>query len=118
CVGAAASKTSAKVTSEQRQVLHLSQKPARLVAAMSGWKDIVFICSVGFLVAWTALSLYGFIQAIVAFPDTYASLVASYPTLATDVGRQTALQGMILHHALRWSMVAVPLGLVAMLAKW
>jgi len=85
---------------------------------MSGWKDIVFICSVGFLVAWTALSLYGFIHAIVAFPDTYASLVASYPTLATDVGRQTALQGMILHHALRWSMDAVPLGLVAMLAKW
>jgi len=85
---------------------------------MSSWKETIFICAIGFLIAWTAVSLYGFIEAIVGFSDTYASLVASHPTLATDVGRQTALQGMILDHVLRWSMVAVPLGLVAMLAKW
>jgi len=84
---------------------------------MSSWKETIFICAIGFLIAWTAVSLYGFIEAIVGFSDTYASLVASHPTLATDVGRQTALQGMILDHVLRWSM-AVPLGLVAMLAKW
>jgi len=85
---------------------------------MSGWKETIFICSMGFLVAWTVLSLFGFIEALVGFSDTYASLVASYPTLATDVGRQTTLQSVILHNVLKWSIVAVPLALIAMLAKW
>ena len=83
-----------------------------------GWKETIFICSMGFLIAWTVLSLFGFIQAIVGFTDTYASLVASHPTLATDVGRQTALQSIILQNVLRWLVAAVPLGLVAMLARW
>ena len=85
---------------------------------MSGWKQTIFIWSMGFLIAWTALSLYGLAEAFVGFSDTYASLVASHPTLATDVGRQTALQDIILQNVIRWSVVAAPLGLVAMLAKW
>jgi hypothetical protein len=85
---------------------------------MSGWREIVFVCSMGFLVAWTVLSLYGFIEAIVGFSDTYASFVASYPTLATEAARQLTLQSVILHNVLKWSIVAVPLALVAMLAKW
>jgi hypothetical protein len=89
-----------------------------LTRAMSGWKQTIFICSMGFLIAWTALSLYGLAEALVGFSDTYASLVASHPTLATDVGRQTALQDIILQNVIRWSVVAAPLGLVAMLAKW
>jgi hypothetical protein len=60
----------------------------------------------------------GMIQAITGFTDTYASIVASSPALATEAGRQSTLQGIILSNALKWAIVAVPLALLAVLAKW
>jgi hypothetical protein len=55
---------------------------------MDRFRDIVFVCLIGFIVASTVLSAYGMIQAIGGFSDTYAALVASYPTLATEEARQ------------------------------
>ena len=64
---------------------------------MSGWKQTIFICSMGFLIAWDCpVAVRALTEALVGFSRTYTpSLVASHPTLATDVGRQTALQD---HH--------------------
>ena len=80
-------------------------------------RDIVFISLIGFIVAWTVVSGYGLIQAITGFSDTYASIVASNPALATDAARQSTLQGIILSIAFKWLVVAAPLGLFAFLAK-
>ena len=44
-------------------------------------RDIVFVTTVGFLVAWTAISIWGMIVAFTGFTDTYASIVASSPAL-------------------------------------
>ena len=43
------------------------------------------------------------------------SIVASSPALATEAGRQSTLQGIILSNVLKWAIVAMPL---AVLAKW
>ena len=85
-----------------------------------GWidmRDIVFVSLMGFVVVWTVLSAYGMIQAIGGFSDTYASLVASYPTLATDEARQRTLETVILYGVLKWAIVAVPVALVALLVR-
>jgi hypothetical protein len=81
-------------------------------------RDIVFVCSIGFLVAWTLLSIWGMIQALSGFTDTYASIVASTPALATEEARQSTLQSVILFSVAKWAMVAVPLALLALWAKW
>jgi hypothetical protein len=81
-------------------------------------RNVVFISLIGFLVAWTLISIWGMIQAITGFTDTYASIVASSPALATEAGRQSTLQGIILSNALKWAIVAMPLALLAVLAKW
>ena len=80
-------------------------------------RDIVFVTTVGFLVAWTAISIWGMIVAFTGFTDTYASIVASSPALATEAARQSTLQGIILRNVVKWAIVAVPLGLLALLAK-
>jgi len=49
--------------------------------------------------------------------DTYASLVASYPTLATDEARQRTLETVILYGVLKWVIIAGPLALVALLVR-
>ncbi len=33
-------------------------------------RDIVFVCSIGFVAAWTLLSTWGMIQALGGFTDT------------------------------------------------
>jgi len=81
-------------------------------------RNVVFISLIGFLVAWTLISIWEMIQAITGFTDTYASIVASSPALATEAGRQSTLQGIILSNVLKWAIVAVPLALLAVLAKW
>jgi hypothetical protein len=81
-------------------------------------RNVVFISLIGFLVAWTLISIWGMIQAITGFTDTYASIVASSPALATEAARQSTLQGIILSNVLKWAIVAVPLALLAVLAKW
>jgi hypothetical protein len=78
----------------------------------------VFLCSIGFLAAWTLLSLWGMVQAFSGFTDTYASIVAANPALATESARQSILQGVILSKVGEWAVVAVPLGLLALWAKW
>lgn len=80
-------------------------------------RDIVFVTTVGFLVAWTAISIWGMIVAFTGFTETYASIVASSPALATEAARQSTLQGIILGNVVKWAIVAVPLGLLALLAK-
>ena len=81
-------------------------------------RDIVFVCSIGFVAAWTLLSTWGMIQALGGFNDTYASIVASAPALATEEARQSILQGVILANVAKWATVAVPFGLLALWAKW
>jgi hypothetical protein len=81
-------------------------------------RDIVFVCSIGFLVAWTLLSIWGMIQAFSGFTDTYASIVASSPALATEEARQSLLQSVILFNVAKWAMAAVPIALLALWAKW
>ncbi len=81
-------------------------------------RDIVFVCSIGFLVAWTLLSIRGLIQALGGFTDTYAAVVASAPALATEEARQSTLQSVILSNVAKWAMAAVPLSLLALWAKW
>ncbi len=78
----------------------------------------VFICSIGFLAAWTLLSIFGMIEAFSGFGDTYAAMVAENPVLANEDARQSILQGLILANIGKWAVVAVPLGLVALWAKW
>ncbi len=81
-------------------------------------KRTVFIGSIGFLAAWTVLSLFGMIEAFSGFGDTYAAMVADNPVLASEDARQAILQGVILANIGKWAVVAVPLGLVALWAKW
>jgi hypothetical protein len=81
-------------------------------------REVVFVSLVGFLVAWTLISIWGMIQAISGFTDTYASIVASSPALATEAARQSTLQSVILFNVAKWAIVAVPLALLALLAKW
>ncbi len=81
-------------------------------------RDMVFVCSIGFLVAWTLLSMWGMIQDLAGFTDTYASIVASTPALATEQARQSLLQGVILADVARWAVVALPPALFALWAKW
>ncbi len=81
-------------------------------------RDIVFVCSIGFLVAWSLLSVWGLIQALSGFTDTYASIVASSPVLGTAEARQSVLQGIILFNVAKWAVVAVPLALLALWTKW
>ena len=78
-------------------------------------RDTVFLCSIGFLAAWTLLSAWGMIQALGGFTDTYASIVASTPALGTEEARQALLQGVILSVVAKWAVVAVP---PALLALW
>jgi hypothetical protein len=80
-------------------------------------RNTVFTSLMAFIVVWTVISAYGLIQAIAGFPDTYASIVASSPTLATGAARQSILQGVILHSVFKWLIVAAPLALFALLAK-
>lgn len=81
-------------------------------------RDIIFYSSVGFIVAWSALSAFALLQALVGFTDTYAELVTKYPTLATNDARQVTLQTVMLHEIGKWAIVAAPLGLVALIARW
>ena len=81
-------------------------------------REIIFLAAMTFAGAWTVLSAYGLLQAFAGFGDTYASVVASSPALATNEARQAVLQGVIINHVARWAIVAVPLGLIAFLAKW
>jgi hypothetical protein len=81
-------------------------------------RDKVFLCSIGFLVAWTLLSIWGMIQALAGFTDTYASIVASTPALGTGEARQALLQDVILSNVAKWAVVAVPPPLLALWAKW
>jgi hypothetical protein len=81
-------------------------------------RELIFLSAVTFAAVWTLLSAYGLLQAFAGFGDTYASVVASSPALATDAARQAVLQGVIIDHVTRWAIVAAPLGLVALLAKW
>jgi hypothetical protein len=78
----------------------------------------IFLCSIGFLAAWTLLSIFGMIQLFAGFTDTYAAIVAENPVLANEDARQAILQGLILQTLGKWAAVAVPLGLVALWAKW
>jgi len=78
-------------------------------------RDIIFISLVGFLVTWSALSAFSLLQALVGFTDTYAELVTKYPTLATNEARQATV---MLHEIGKWAIVAAPLGLLALIAKW
>jgi hypothetical protein len=80
-------------------------------------RDVVFVSLVGFLVAWTLISIWGMIQAFSGFTDTYASIVASSPALATEAARQSTLQSVILVGVARWAIVAVPLALLVLFAK-
>jgi hypothetical protein len=57
-------------------------------------------------------------QALAGFTDTYAELVTKYPTLATPEARQATLQSVIFHEVVKWAIVAVPLGVLALIAKW
>jgi hypothetical protein len=81
-------------------------------------RRIVFTCSIGFLMAWTLLSIWGMIDAFSGFNDTYASIVAANPALAGEGARQSILQGVILANVAKWAVVALPLGLLALWARW
>jgi hypothetical protein len=81
-------------------------------------RDIIFTALVGFLVTWSALSAFSLVQALVGFTDTYADLVTKNPTLATNEARQATLQTVMLHEIGKWAIVAAPLGLLALIAKW
>jgi hypothetical protein len=81
-------------------------------------RDIIFTALVGFLVTWSALSAFSLVQALVGFTDTYAELVTKNPTLATNEARQATLQTVMLHEIGKWAIVAAPLVLLALIAKW
>jgi len=81
-------------------------------------REIIFISLVGFIIAWSVLSAYGLFQALTGFTDTYAELVSKYPNLATPEARQETLQSVIFHEVAKWAIVAVPLALLALIAKW
>jgi hypothetical protein len=81
-------------------------------------REIIFITLIGFLVAWSALSAFALLQAMLGFGDTYAELVSKYPSLATSEARQATLQTVMLHELGKWAIVAAPLGLLALIARW
>ena len=43
----------------------------RMASGVSMIRNVVFISLIGFLVAWTLISIWGMIQAITGFTDTY-----------------------------------------------
>ena len=71
-------------------------------------RNTVFICSIGFLAAWTLLSIWGMIEALGGFTDTYASIVAATPALGN---RGSTAISAARRHTLecgRMDVVAVP----------
>jgi hypothetical protein len=72
---------------------HHSTSKGRHVRA----REIIFVSLIAFLVAWSALSAFALLQALVGFTDTYAELVTKYPSLATNEARQATLQTVMLH---------------------
>ena len=81
-------------------------------------RDIIFTALVAFLGVWSALSAFALLQAMLGFTDTYAELVTKYPNLATNEARQATLQTVMLHEIGKWAIVAAPLGLLALIARW
>jgi hypothetical protein len=81
-------------------------------------RDIIFLTLVGFLIAWSTLSAFALLQVMLGFSDTYAEIVTKYPSLATNEARQATLQTVMLHELGKWAIVAAPLGLLALIAKW
>ena len=81
-------------------------------------REIIFLAAITFAAAWTVLSAYDLLQALAGFGDTYASVVASSPALATSAAKQAVLQGVIIQHVAKWLLVAGPLAFIALLAKW
>jgi hypothetical protein len=81
-------------------------------------RDIIFTALVGFLIAWSALSAFALLQAMLGFTNTYAEIVTRYPNLATNEARQATLQTVMLHELGKWAIVAAPLGLLALIARW
>jgi hypothetical protein len=55
---------------------------------------------------------------MIGFGDTYAEIVTKYPSLATNEARQATLQTVMLHELGKWAIVAAPLGLLALIARW
>ncbi len=55
---------------------------------------------------------------MLGFTDTYAEIVTKNPSLATNEARQATLQTVMLHEIGKWAIVAAPLGLLALIAKW
>ena len=55
---------------------------------------------------------------MVGFTDTYAEIVTKYPNLATSEAWQATLQTVMLHEIGKWAIVAAPLGLLALIARW
>ena len=81
-------------------------------------RDIIFLTLVGFLVAWSALSAFALLQAMAGFTETYSEIVTKNPSLATSAARQATLQTVMLHEIGKWAIVAAPLGLLALIARW
>lgn len=81
-------------------------------------REIIFLSLIAFLVVWSALSAFALLQALVGFTGTYAELVTKYPSLATNEARQATLQTVMLQEIGKWAIVAAPLGLLALIAKW
>ena len=81
-------------------------------------RDIIFTALIGFLIAWSALSAFALLQKMVGFTDTYAEIVTKYPNLATSEAWQATLQTVMLHEIGKWAIVAAPLGLLALIARW
>jgi hypothetical protein len=81
-------------------------------------RDIIFTALIGFLIAWSALSAFALLQEMVGFTDTYAEIVTKYPNLATSEAWQATLQTVMLHEIGKWAIVAAPLGLLALIARW
>ena len=76
-------------------------------------RDIIFTALVGFLIAWSALSAFALLQAMLGF-----TVVTKNPSLATNEARQATLQTVMLREIGKWAIVAAPLGLLALIAKW
>jgi hypothetical protein len=85
---------------------------------MNKARDTIFLLLIGFLIAWTALQGFALLQALLGFTDTYSQIVTNYPSLATNEARQATLQAVMLREIGKWAVVAAPLGLLALIAKW
>ena len=79
-------------------------------------REIIFLSLIAFLVVWSALSAFALLQALVGFTGTHAE--PKYPSLATNEARQATLQMVMLQEIGKWAIVAAPLGLLALIAKW